>query len=288
MKKFLGIILSFSICLSSMFFVSCGCEHEWVDASCAQPKVCKLCGETEGEVLEHVWKDATCEYPKTCQNCQTTEGEALNHDFAEANFQQPATCKVCGHKEGESLVPGYAASTIEVHKTELNKEFDFTTETYSNPDVETVGKVTIVEHETFESADGFEGLEGYEWRKVVLETKYGDENAVRWGFRSYMIYGDDYYEPSVGASSTSDEKSFSVNYNGSEFDKCSHSCAVSGGKWEADICATYYTFYLRLPVEYDGYIFGILSGDTEPEENKYLWEYAGKNTLLFRVTPTIK
>ena len=57
-----------------------GCNHEWADATCETPKICKLCDETEGEALGHSWEDATTEAPKTCTACQVTEGEKLQAD----------------------------------------------------------------------------------------------------------------------------------------------------------------------------------------------------------------
>lgn len=39
-------------------------SHEWKEATCAEPKTCAKCGETEGEALGHTWVEATCEEPK--------------------------------------------------------------------------------------------------------------------------------------------------------------------------------------------------------------------------------
>lgn len=40
-----------------------GCEHEWVDATCTEPKTCSLCSETEGSALGHT------EGPTFCERC---------------------------------------------------------------------------------------------------------------------------------------------------------------------------------------------------------------------------
>ncbi len=53
------------------------CVHDWEDATCTEPKTCKLCGVTDGEALGHDWMDATYDAPKTCKRCGATEGEPL-------------------------------------------------------------------------------------------------------------------------------------------------------------------------------------------------------------------
>lgn len=75
--------------------------HKWKEATCETPRVCKICGETEGAPLGHVWQEATCEAPKTCTVCGKTEGKALGHAWQEATCIAPKTCSVCGKTEGK-------------------------------------------------------------------------------------------------------------------------------------------------------------------------------------------
>lgn len=100
-KRMYLLILAALVCL---LLAACGCEHEWKEADCENPKTCTLCGETEGEKLEHRWKDATCESPKTCALCQKTEGEALGHLYppVETSCEEPLTCDRCGKPEREA------------------------------------------------------------------------------------------------------------------------------------------------------------------------------------------
>lgn len=49
-------------------------EHEWEAATCETPRVCKTCGETDGEPLGHTWQEATCLAPKTCTVCGKRRG----------------------------------------------------------------------------------------------------------------------------------------------------------------------------------------------------------------------
>ena len=97
--------------------------HMMKDATCTEPKTCRVCGATEGEALGHDWVDATCADPKTCRVCGTTEGEpsahvdadgdykcdncgveyCSNHKWIDATCTAPKTCSICGATEGEKL-----------------------------------------------------------------------------------------------------------------------------------------------------------------------------------------
>lgn len=65
------------------------CEHEWVDATCQEPKHCSKCRETEGTPLDHVWAEATFAAPKTCTLCGETEGERTQSYFEEHGVDVP-------------------------------------------------------------------------------------------------------------------------------------------------------------------------------------------------------
>ncbi len=113
-KRFAMVLLA----LFMAFFVcACGHEHTWVEATCISPKICSVCGATDGEALGHSWIEATCTTPKTCSACGATEGEALGHTWAEATCTEPKTCSVCGATEGEALGHTWAEATCTEPKT---------------------------------------------------------------------------------------------------------------------------------------------------------------------------
>lgn len=101
-NKFTLFLLIFSILLS---LTSCGCKHEWVEATCDSAKYCTLCKKTDGEPLEHDFENATCITPKTCVVCGKSQGEALGHDFLPPTYERPATCTRCNDIRGEKLTP---------------------------------------------------------------------------------------------------------------------------------------------------------------------------------------
>lgn len=134
MKRFVAEMMSIFLVMS-LLLSGCGQhKHAWVEATCAAPKTCRECGETEGNSLEHTWEKATCSTPMTCSVCGTISGEALGHDisglsctqdgvctrcgetvksvghqFSEATCTQPKACSVCGETEGEAL--GHTSTT---------------------------------------------------------------------------------------------------------------------------------------------------------------------------------
>lgn len=65
------------------------CDHEWIDATCKEPKHCSKCGETEGTPLDHEWAEATFAAPKTCTLCGETEGEREQSYFKEHGVEVP-------------------------------------------------------------------------------------------------------------------------------------------------------------------------------------------------------
>lgn len=37
------------------------CRHDWIEASCTQPKTCTKCGSSEGEAVAHEFSEPSCE-----------------------------------------------------------------------------------------------------------------------------------------------------------------------------------------------------------------------------------
>ena len=93
----------FAILMSMLLLSGCVCKHEWKEATCDSPKICDLCGKTEGEAKEHNWKEATCNSPKTCDLCGKTEGTAKEHNWKTATCFEPEICTLCGERRGEKL-----------------------------------------------------------------------------------------------------------------------------------------------------------------------------------------
>ena len=108
--------------------------HDYEDATCTQPKICTICGQTEGDplghtydndcddicnvcgetrIVQHQFIDATCEEPKTCIACGKQEGQALGHLWVDATFEEAK----------EALIRKDAVKQEESHRDELEDEF---------------------------------------------------------------------------------------------------------------------------------------------------------------------
>lgn len=82
-------------------------EHEWLEATCTEPKTCASCGETEGEALGHDWDEATCIKRKTCRRCGETDGGYGAHNWMPATCTEPETCSLCGKHPLLSVALGH-------------------------------------------------------------------------------------------------------------------------------------------------------------------------------------
>lgn len=115
MKKKLCI---FILALSCIFVLcACGCEHEWMEATCVAPSTCAKCEKIEGEALGHVWFAATCTEPKTCETCGATEGDPKGHNWLEATCTEAKKCDQCNLTEGEPLGHTWQDATTEAPQT---------------------------------------------------------------------------------------------------------------------------------------------------------------------------
>lgn len=75
-------------------FLSCACEHTWVEATCTSPSYCSKCGEKQGEALGHeVGTPATCTESAVCKNCNEKFGSPLGHTVTCASNEP---CSRCG------------------------------------------------------------------------------------------------------------------------------------------------------------------------------------------------
>jgi len=81
--------------------------HDWIEATCTEPKTCSRCGVTDGEPLGHESSVVLCVDDGICTRCGE-QIKALGHDWIEANCTEPKTCVRCGTTEGEPL--GHSAS----------------------------------------------------------------------------------------------------------------------------------------------------------------------------------
>ena len=109
MLKRIGFI--FTTVMLIFTLTACGCEHEWMEATCTESRTCLLCNETDGDPMGHLWVEATCETKQFCVVCEVEEGEALGHEWVEASCERAKHCVRCEIEEGEALEHAWNAPT---------------------------------------------------------------------------------------------------------------------------------------------------------------------------------
>ncbi len=78
-----SVIITFVLIVGlALILTACGCNHEWLDATCISPKTCNLCGATEGEKIEHNYVYSSCLSPEKCSVCgDIKDFESVGHNF---------------------------------------------------------------------------------------------------------------------------------------------------------------------------------------------------------------
>lgn len=268
--------------------------HTWVEATCTEAKHCNVCGETEGEPLEHTWVEATCAEAKHCDVCGETEGEPLEHTLTEANYQQAAACEVCGETVGEPLQADFEKYHLTENFVEPDKEYDLVVVCDENGHT-TNAKVIFSNYQTFnsglpETSDNImlnmEGLKeeaGYEYKSVEIMIQFSDENAIKYGAMT-APRNEDYYDIVGHDESTvwgnDGWGQFTVNWNGTDYTDCIMAEAYA---WNTNSDKTYSyhsVVIVRVPVGYDGYVYGLLNGDMGGDQ--YIFDLDTTDAVFFR------
>lgn len=319
MKKGVHLLL-FLVCLCILS--GCGCKHEWADATCTAPKTCTLCGKTDGEPLTHTLADATCSAPRTCTLCGKTDGEALPHTWVEANYQDPKTCSVCSKTEGTPLTAsfeehGLVINTFENYHTissdsyTYKDAFDYVTTCYNNHSYKTTGKLYICDYRIFESDETHAAVDGYEWRAVDVKIEFSDWNANQYG-ASVELRLENYYaiedlDNSIFEVSNTQwdylsdtARGYISNYHGVDYPcifslenehwsdwRTSTSYDENGNTSKTNFIEYIASFYVCVPVGYDGVVIGFCDSGNIQEEGMYIYDIADGNTLLFRLDNTV-
>ena len=135
MKKLLTLLLALAmvLCLAScqylpegfqsaidnfmgMFGEDTTCEHDWVDATCTEPKTCSKCGETDGEANGHT-EEIVAGTAATCTEEGLTDGKKCS--VCGVTTVEQTAIAALGHKE--ETVAGTAATCTEAGMTDGKK-----------------------------------------------------------------------------------------------------------------------------------------------------------------------
>ena len=68
------------------------CTHDFNEATCTLPKICKLCKATQGQPIDHEPTEATCTEASVCRMCDNIISARLGHNYVDK------ICTRCGER----------------------------------------------------------------------------------------------------------------------------------------------------------------------------------------------
>lgn len=213
---------------------------------------------------------------------------ANGHTWIEANYQSPKTCSVCNATDGDKLPADFETYNLSGRFIDRKEYYDYVTGCSNKSDLETVGKLNIVSYRVVDPNENREALEGYEWRRVVFQIKFKDDNAWQHG-TSYSIHLDSYYDI-AGLNESKNQisenrASSTVNYNGKDYPDV---LIENEFDWEtrraSQTTVLTATFTIRMPIGYDGFVFSFVDSRIEQADGQHIYDLANENTLFFRLT----
>lgn len=220
--------------------------------------------------------------------------EASGHTWVDANHQAPKTCSVCGKTEGAALRADFRIHGLPINITELGTEYDYLTSSANDPELKTWGKLSITDYRVFDGDEKHPALEGYEWHTVSVKIRFDDNVALYKGM-SFHDSIENYYDiEGWDATQTYLEEENMIRYgctvNGTDYTQCLYK--RDNTEWSGWIdnpetgiseCSVTFDQYIRIPVGYDGVVFGYYDGGVDWGEGQYIYDIADGNTLFFRL-----
>lgn len=212
-----------------------------------------------------------------------------SHQWNEANYQQPSTCSICHETRGLPLQADFDAYGIDRFvSTEQSAKY---VTRCDEEDLPAEGTFTVVSHNVLASDETHRAVTGYSWHIVTMTIDMEDPNSNEYGFL-YNYFITDFYniagfEMSYKANE-SGSNSFTVNYNGQDYDKCLCQSVTSSSNWtkknDGFIKTVTIVMNILVPENYDGIVVGVRNSALDTE-GKYLFNeyYSRDDFILYRV-----
>ena len=207
------------------------------------------------------------------------------HQWSEANYQSPSTCSICGLTRGNPLTADFDRYQLKADM-QINAGRTYHTICSESEDP-TEGTVTVTSVSTGEPSD----ISGYENQTVTLTAVFSDAASNAAGFLYNYVITDFYDIESFEASfrySEGNIHTFTVNYNGQDYDKCRVSVTTGSSEWlrKNDVYekTVTVTWNLTVPQGYDGIVVGLRNSGIDNSGKYFIYEYYNETDfLLFRV-----
>ena len=228
----------------------------------------------------------------------TEENMTISYTLASGEMKLDMLETVLVLRRGEKPEP--VASEMEqagfIYFMEEGEPYFFDNQCIDNEDLDSVGEATVVSYEIFESADGYDPLEGYEWRAVTIEIRFFDDNAWEYGVEGILMSSEDYYNTKllddtaelVKEADTYDQYQYTIVYNGQEMDAYYFDNAGTWSDWYVNEdgnneCKYTVVEEFLVPVGYDGCVVSIANSRVEWPDGAYITDLDPDDFLLFRL-----
>ena len=179
---------------------------------------------------------------------------------------------------------------------EEGEPYAFANRCADNQDLDSVGEATVVSYEIFESADGYEPLEGYEWRTATIEIRFFDDNAWKYGVEGARGSFEDYYNTKllddtaelIEETDTYDQYRYTVIRDGQQMDAYYFSNAGTWSDWYVNEdgnheCKFTIVKEFLVPAGYDGCVVSIANSCLEWPDGAHITDLDPDDFLLFRL-----
>lgn len=231
------------------------CVHTWTEATCAAPKTCTLCGETEGGTLEHTWTEATFAAPKTCTLCGETEGEREQSYFEEHGVDvpdAPVECTVNALIYNPDSPKEYQMTTDGIWE-----QIDCYYETSDEEGYQLVNLELCVSLQFYYDAAQDISYHFCGVRSAVYDWYTGLE------FPSHSAFDDDF---DYGTTLKIDGNSYDVSYKKDVIWESDEWAYDGSGNGTANV-RNYTTYTFKVPDGYDGLVFAAIPDNEYMESN---------------------
>jgi len=287
-------VLSVVFIVLSFFLIS-GCSTTELEepASTPAPTIRPLPEYVPEPDCIHFWKSPDCFDSYICLDCGETMGEPLEHIWTVANFQEPSVCELCGEVNGEPVEPGFIRNGFRINTT-AGRPFEYMTRTNQDPDMITIGEVTLLYIDIFESDTDYPEKSEYEYIVTRLMITFDDENARTNGFQ-YMTGQFDYFsfDPDENVVAHDDLRNSDIpgfkiannklNFFGEDYEYHIKYTQVEY-VWVGDISFVLLEYAFLVPVGYDGIVVYVSNvANFTGSGRRVLSENFDNETLFFRL-----
>lgn len=289
MKKITVFII---LIFASLLLSACCIVHDWTEATCTEGSYCTRCGTVRNDAIGHDWQaDAGILTCSRCGEVDDSEERAALGKPAEVpsvteNSEAPAVTENNPESEAEfekyAIVPNMAYKEV----------YPFTTGTRDMSALSTTGEISVTDFGVLPTDSAHPKRDGYEWRYVIIQATFYDDNAHKNGVK-VMALCEDYYALALrGTTQRLDSDgytAYTVISDGEE-KECRYKRTGKWSDWYTSDSGRREILYsclweIEIPTGYDGTVVGLYSSRIDWPKGAYINEvYSPDSFRLFRIS----